>query len=120
MPSMCTGPCVCSLTRFAIRNASTTPWQYPRGVILRTSMGGFEFTELAETLDPHEEVVLRQRRSRLAPRELVVLGPKRQLVDLVGHRREPRVGVVLAHMRGKCLPLALRVPLDVDPGRHEL
>ena len=85
---MCTEPCVSSLTRFAIRNASTTPWQYPRGVIFRTSMGGFEFTE-QRSLGAHEQVVLRQRRSRLASRELVVLGPKRQLVDLVGHRREP-------------------------------
>src|SRR5258706_16002620 len=38
MPSMCTGPAVSSRTRLAIRNASTTPWQYPRGVILRTSI----------------------------------------------------------------------------------
>src|SRR5450756_1391747 len=36
MPSMCTGPLVSSRTRLAMRKASTTPWQYPRGVILRT------------------------------------------------------------------------------------
>src|SRR6267143_3419380 len=38
MPSMCTGPGVSSRTFLAIRNASTTPWQYPRGVILTTSI----------------------------------------------------------------------------------
>src|SRR5713101_2648567 len=38
MPSMCTGPSVSSRTRLAILNASTTPWQYPRGVILTTSI----------------------------------------------------------------------------------
>src|SRR5438445_4078576 len=38
MPSMCTGPGVSSRTLLAIRNASTTPWQYPRGVILTTSI----------------------------------------------------------------------------------
>src|SRR5947207_5469175 len=40
MPSMWTGPSVSSRTRLAIRNASTTPWQYPRGVILTTSTAG--------------------------------------------------------------------------------
>src|SRR3981081_3625475 len=101
MPSMCTGPVVSSRTRLAMRNASTTPWQYPRGVILTTSISYRVYAR--GLVDPDDDVALGQRRARLAPRELVVLGAKHHLVDLVGHGREPRVRVVLAHMCRKSL-----------------
>src|SRR5207247_10783071 len=95
-PSMCTALSVSARTRWSVRNASTPPWQYPRGVIFRTSM-----TAASLRVDPHEQVRFGQLRPRLAPRQLVVLGPERELIDLVLHRREPRVGIVLADVRAK-------------------
>src|ERR1700674_3228919 len=91
MPSMWTGPVVSSRTRLAMRNASTTPWQYPRGVILTTSISIRVYAR--GLVDPCEDIALGQRRTGFAALELVVLGSKHHLVDLVGHGREPRVGV---------------------------
>src|SRR5450759_5573719 len=92
MPSMCTGPLVSSRTRLAIRKASTTPWQYPRGVILRTSMVSFESTRRLDAAqkgarqralaDTREEVVFRELGTRLPSDQLVVLRPEHELVDL--------------------------------------
>src|SRR6266851_3047126 len=122
MPSMCTGPAVSSRTRLAIRNASTTPWQYPRGVILTTFMAVLRVYAGGSIgrSDSREQVALRQLRSRFAARELVVLGAERQPVDLVGHGREPRVGIVLAHVRRECGSLAVDEVADVDLRRHQL
>src|SRR5437868_6547814 len=118
MPSMCTGPWVSSRTRLAIRNASTTPWQYPRGVILTTCM---VVPSLREGLvDPFEKVRFGQIRPWLAARELVVLGPERQLIDLALHVREPRARIVLADVRAERIALALDVVVDVDSRRDEL
>src|SRR5467141_2180621 len=118
MPSMCTGPLVSSRTRLAIRNASTTPWQYPRGVILTTSMA-VSRVYAGGLADPHEEVRFRKRRSWFAARQLVILGAECQPVDLVGHVGEPRVGIVLAHMRGERGALAVDEFGDVDSGGHQ-
>src|SRR5438132_13610923 len=126
MPSMCTGPAVSSRTRFAIRNASTTPWQYPRGVILTTSkalatsLRGRRPQSDRTLADPREKVVLRKGRPGLASNQLVVLGAERQPVDLVGHGREPRVGIVLANVSGEGLALAIDEIADVDPRRDQL
>src|SRR4029077_5522783 len=119
IPSMCTGPSVSSRTRLAMRNASTTPWQYPRGVILRTSTVPPSLREGA-LADPREQVRLGPLRSQLPPSELVVLGAESQLVDLVLHRREPRVGVVLAPVGAERVALALHVVVHVDPCGHQL
>src|SRR6267378_3141653 len=118
MPSMCTGPLVSSRTRLAIRNASTTPWQYPRGVILTTSMA-VSRVYAGGLGDPHEEVRFGKRRSWFAARQLVVLGAESQPVDLVGHVGEPRVGIVLAHVRAERGALAVDEFADVHPGRDQ-
>src|ERR1700680_1980133 len=71
-------------------------------------------------LDPHEQVVFGELRARLSSDQLVVLRAERELVDLARHRREPRVGVVLAHVRPEGFALLVDVVVDVDASRHEL
>src|SRR5438445_4047620 len=130
MPSIWTGPWVSSRTRLAMRNASTTPWQYPRGVILRTSIALRVYVRWSAPpwplrrsvclADPREQIVFRERSARLAPGQLVVLGAEGELVDLTRHRREPGVWVVLAHVGAERVTLAVDILVHVDAGGDEL